>query len=164
MSRPFSRTTDRTSLTRAARALSPDEAGALLAATAADEEHALWVVILLLGLRRSEVCGLRWDNVDLVNRTLSVTHSVQRVDVKLRELPTKTRRSTRTVPLPAMVHHALVAHRAATMPTNEYFPEPVYVFGTKIGTPMEPRNLTRKWVTLADRRGIRKVPLHGLRH
>jgi integrase len=56
--------------------LSPDEAGKLLAATADDEDHALWVVMLLLGLRRSEVCGLRWDNVDLDNRTLSVTHSV----------------------------------------------------------------------------------------
>lgn len=144
--------------------LSPDEAGALLAATADDEDHALWVVMLMLGLRRSEVCGLRWDNVDLDNRTLSVTHSVQRVDGKLRELPTKTRRSTRTVPLPAMVHQALMTHRAATMPSSEYFPEPVYVFGTKIGTPMEPRNLTRKWVTLAERQGIRKVPLHGLRH
>ncbi|ACV76895.1 site-specific integrase [Nakamurella multipartita] len=144
--------------------LSVAEARRLLTATRDDEDHALWVVMLLLGLRRSEVCGLRWDNVDLENRTLSVTHSVQRVDGKLRELPTKTRRSTRTVPLPAMVHQALVTHRAAMMPTSQYLPEPVYVFGTKIGTPMEPRNLTRRWVTLAERQGIRRVPLHALRH
>lgn len=35
-----------------------------------------------------------------------------------------------------MVHQALVTHRAATMPTNDYCPELVYVFGTKIGTRM----------------------------
>ncbi|WP_245544877.1 tyrosine-type recombinase/integrase [Nakamurella multipartita] len=63
-----------------------------------------------------------------------------------------------------MVHQALSAHRAATKPASQYSPEPAYVFGTKIGTPLEPRNLTRKWVTLAERQGIRKVPLHGLRH
>ena len=89
--------------------LSVEEARKLLTATRDDEDHALWVVMLMLGLRRSEVCGLRWDNVDLDNRTLSITHSVQRVDGQLRELPTKTRRSTRTVPLPTMVHEALVA-------------------------------------------------------
>jgi len=45
--------------------------------------------MLMLGLRRSEICGLRWDNVDLDGRTLSVTQSVQRVEGKLTELPTK---------------------------------------------------------------------------
>ena len=47
--------------------------------------------MLLLGLRRCEVCVLPLDNVDLDNRTLSVTHIVQRVDRELRELPTRNR-------------------------------------------------------------------------
>ena len=39
--------------------LSVDEARALLLATENDSNRALWVVMLMLGLRRSEVCGLR---------------------------------------------------------------------------------------------------------
>ncbi|HEY5843929.1 MAG TPA: site-specific integrase, partial [Mycobacterium sp.] len=144
--------------------LSVDEARKLLTATRDDEDHALWVVMLMLGLRRSEVCGLRWDNIDLDNRTLSITHSVQRVDGQLRELPTKTRRSTRTIPLPALARDALAEHRARTLTSRPSAPAQVYVFGTRYGTPMEPRNLTRKWTKLAEREGIRQVPLHGLRH
>ena len=39
-----------------------------------------------------------------------------------------------------------------------------YVFGTRYGTPLEPRNLTRMWTTLCETTGTRRVPLHGLRH
>ena len=80
--------------------------------TKRDDDHAMWTAMLMLGLRRSEICGLRWDNVDLEGTTLSVTQSVQRVDGKLTELPTKTRRSTRTVPLPASAWRALIEHKA----------------------------------------------------
>lgn len=122
-----------------------------------------WWVMQLLGLRRSEVCGLRWDNVDLDNRTLSVTHSVRRADSKLRELPTKTRRSTRTVPLPAVVHQALMSPRGhdADQPV---LPRAGLRVRHHDRPPMTPQNLTRKWVTLAERHGIRKVPLHGPHH
>lgn len=144
--------------------LSVEEARKLLTATRDDDDHALWVVMLMLGLRRSEVCGLRWDNVDLDDRTLSVTQSVQRVDGELRELPTKTRRSTRTIPLPTLAVGALVRHRDRTATSGSAAPGRVYVFGTRYGTPMEPRNLTRKWTKLAEREGIRRVPLHALRH
>jgi len=62
--------------------LSVDEARTLLTATAEDRHHALWVLMLMLGLRRSEVCGLRWDHVDLTLKTLRITQTVQRVDGK----------------------------------------------------------------------------------
>ena len=137
--------------------LSAEEARSLLAATADDQNHALWTTMLMLGLRRSEICGLRWADIDLDQRTLKVVQSVQRVNGKLRELPTKTRRSTRTVPLPARTYFALMNHREQT--TNE-----TYVFGTSRGTPLEPRNLTRSWTQLCEAYGMRKVPLHGLRH
>lgn len=142
--------------------LSVAEARKLLSATKGDDDHAMWTVMLMLGLRRSEICGLRWDNVDLDGRTLSVTQSVQRVEGKLTELPTKTRRSTRTVPLPAGAHRALVEHRARRQAKDG--PDQVYVFGTKVGTALEPRNLTRRWTKLCKDVGIRPVPLHTLRH
>lgn len=73
--------------------------------------YALWVTVLMLGLRRSEVCGLHWPDVDLDKGTLRITRGLQRTGGALQELPTKTRRSRRTVPLPAFVVQVLAEHR-----------------------------------------------------
>ena len=120
--------------------------------------------MLMLGLRRSEICGLRWEHVDLEKKTLKVSQSVQRVEGKLRELPTKTRRSTRTVPLPARVVSALKTHREQAESTTKGGLAEGFVFGTRNGTALEPRNLTRSWTRLCEAQDMRRVPLHGLRH
>ena len=79
---------------------SPDEARRFMAAVEDHRLYALWVVLIMLGLRRSEACGLHWSDVDLDAGTLRVERGLQRAGGELRELPTKTRRSNRTVPLP----------------------------------------------------------------
>jgi integrase len=145
------------------------EARTLLDVTAEDPRHALWVLLIMLGVRRSEACGLRWEHVDFAERTLRIVQSVQRVDGKLRELPTKTRRSTRTVPLPARVLQALAEHHRRLQELHgegpgRPWPPAGYVFGYRHGTPLEPRNLTRMWTELCELHGVRKVKLHGLRH
>jgi integrase len=144
--------------------LSVEEARVLLGAVTQDRHQALWVIMLMLGLRRSEVCGLRWEHVDLTKQTLRIAQSVQRVDGKLQQLPTKTRRSNRTVPLPAKVVAALRAHEEASGSSQDGIEREGFVFATRNGTPLEPRNLTRMWTELCERHGMRHVPLHTLRH
>lgn len=148
--------------------LTVDEARKLLDVTTDDTRHALWVLLVMLGLRRSEVCGLRWEHVDFDARTLRIVQTVQRVDGKLRELPTKTRRSTRTVPLPARALYALAEHHRRLQELHGQvgrpWPPDGFVFGYRHGTALEPRNLTRLWTDLCRAHGVRKVPLHGLRH
>lgn len=72
---------------------------------------ALWATVLLLGLRRFEVCGLHWSDVDLDKGTVRITRGLQRTGGELRELPTKTKRSNRTVPLLPFLVQALSDHR-----------------------------------------------------
>jgi integrase len=148
--------------------LTVDEARMLLDATTNDPRHALWVLLLMLGLRRSEVCGLRWEHVDFEARTLRIAQSVQRADGKLRELPPKTRRSNRTVPLPDRPLYALADHHRRLQELHGEHGRPwrpdAFVFGYRHGTALEPRNLTRLWTELCEKQGIRKVQLHGLRH
>ncbi len=149
--------------------LSAEEARELLAATCDQPHDALWALLVLLGLRRSEACALTWGDVNFSAGTLRITKSVQRVDGQLRELPTKTRRSNRTVPLPARCLHALAEHHRRLQEVHAAGPgqpwQPTgYVFGTRWGTPLEPRNLSRMFGKLCDDDGIRRVPLHGLRH
>jgi len=145
------------------------EARKLLAAVAGQPHDALWSVLLMLGLRRSELCGLRWDDLDFAARTLRISRSVQRVDGQLRELPTKTRRSNRTVPLPPRCLYALAEHHRRLQEQHGHgpgqpWPPTGYVFATRAGTPLEPRNLSRMFGQLCDEHGIRRVPLHALRH
>jgi integrase len=71
---------------------------------------ALWTVLLMRGLRRSEACALAWDDLDFANRTLRISKSLHRVDGHLQAMPTKTRPSNRTLPLPARCAYALAEH------------------------------------------------------
>ena len=149
--------------------LTADEAVHLLKEVEGDRLAALWTLLVMLGLRRSEACGLRWEHVDFEAGTLRIIQTVQRVEGKLQELPTKTRRSNRTVPLPTRCRYILAEHHRrlqedrAMEPGVPWRPSG-YVFGTPWGTPMEPRNLTRSWERLCKRLEIRAVPLHALRH
>jgi integrase len=79
--------------------LTADEATHLLKKVQDTPRGALWTVMVMLGLRRSEACGLRWEHVDFERRTLRIAQTVHRVDGGLQVLGTKTRRSNRTVPL-----------------------------------------------------------------
>jgi integrase len=93
--------------------LAPDEARTLLAAAADDRLYAVYVLALVLGMRRGEILGLRWSAVDLDRATLRVQASLQRVGPQLVLTSPKTKRSRRTIPLPQAVVKVLDAHRDA---------------------------------------------------
>ncbi|HVL83208.1 MAG TPA: site-specific integrase [Pseudonocardia sp.] len=130
--------------------------------------YALWVLVLMLGLRRSEACGLHWSDVDLDNRSVRIVRGLQRVNGELTELPTKTRRSNRTVPLPALCVDALKQHRdrqaEERATARRGWIDTPYVFTSSVGTPLEPRTLTRTFHALCARHRMRRVRLHDLRH
>jgi integrase len=108
--------------------------------------HALFVVLALLDMRRSEALGLRWEDVDLDQGGLRVRRSLHRIGGKLTVLPTRTQQSGRTVPLPAMVTRALRDHQARQdrerTALSARWPNLGYVFTTPIGTQVDPRNRT----------------------
>lgn len=91
--------------------LTVDEARLLLKVAREDRQFALYVVTLLLGLRRSEALGLRWEDVDLDKGVLRIRQTLHRAQGELRFLPTKTVRSHRSVPLPGSVLEALREHQ-----------------------------------------------------
>lgn len=125
-------------------------------------------VFALLGLRRSEVLGLKWEDVDLEDGVLRVRRSVQRVEKGLVEMPTKTARSRRSLPLPGIVVELLrrQADQQAKwrVDAGGAYAELGYVFTTPIGTPMDPRNCTRVVQKACVAAGLRKVRLHDFRH
>ena len=81
------------------RALTPVEAASLLGKLKGDRLESVFLIALSTGLRRGEVLGLRWQDVDLTARQLFVRQAVQRVDGRLQMVGPKTHRSTRPIPL-----------------------------------------------------------------
>jgi integrase len=94
------------------RALTPEEARNLLRVVVGDRLEAVFVLALSTGLRRGELLGLRWADVDLDGGALFVRRALQRVDGALRFVAPKAHRSARPVPLPAVAAEATRAHRS----------------------------------------------------
>jgi len=138
---------------REVNALTADEVKAMLSVSAreANRLHALWVTAVYLGLRQSEVLGLRWANVK--DGTLTVDRQMQRVDGRLQLTAPKTASSVRTLTLPASVSSALAEHKARQDEERRgnHWIEHGLVFATQIGTPIDPRNLIREWHALTRR-------------
>ncbi|WP_368860225.1 site-specific integrase [Streptomyces sp. M2CJ-2] len=89
----------------------PLPAKKLLAEVHDDRLSAVYVLALYLGLRRGELLGLHWSDVDLNGGSLEIRTALQRVDGALTLTAPKTRRSERPVPLPAVCVDALRRHR-----------------------------------------------------
>jgi len=148
-------------------ALTLDEVRLLLKAGREDRLFALYVVALLMGLRRSELVGLRWDDIDLEKGLLRVRQTLQRVDGQLQVFPSKSQRSRRTVPLPETVVGAPAEHRDRQQreaETAAAWQDSGYVFVSRVGTPVDPDNFSRMFASLCERAGVRRVRLHDLRH
>jgi integrase len=150
------------------RGLSVEQARTLLVEARSDRLSALYVLAVYLGLRRGELLGLRWRDIDLEDGTLQVRHTLQRVDGDLQFLPPKTRSSQRTVPLPAPCLDALRTHRVEQgkerLAAGPRWVDEDMVFSTRIGTPIEPDNLRRSWYRVRTVLGDPPPRLHDLRH
>jgi integrase len=145
-----------------------DEAKRFLKAARDDRWYALYSVALALGLRRGEALALRWVDVDLVDNVLRVRRSLQRTGGQLRLGPVKTDGSERAVALPAGLVDVLRGHRALQRTeraaAGDRWQDHGLLFTTKIGTPIEPRNINRHFDQLCERAGVRRLRVHDLRH
>ncbi|WP_322751053.1 MULTISPECIES: site-specific integrase [unclassified Frankia] len=150
------------------RGLTVDQARALLDAAEGNRLRTLVVMALFLGLRRGELLGLQWSDIDMTRGTLTVNQTLQRIGGALRLVPPKTETSERTLPLLGIVTDALEQHRKAQdaerMAAGERWQESGHIFTTKIGTVIEPGNLRRTWEPLRRAAGLDGVVFHGLRH
>jgi integrase len=145
------------------------EARAFLATTRAHRLYALFVVALGLGLRRGELLGLRWMDVDFATGQLRVWQTLQRVKGDgVVYGPPKSRRSRRVLTMPGVVASALRQHRkrqgAERVDAGQAWTDTGLVFTTATGRHVEPRNLNTVFGRLVARAGVRPIRLHDLRH
>ncbi|UYB40607.1 site-specific integrase [Streptomyces sp. Je 1-4] len=144
-----------------------DETLTFLEEARRDPLYAAFVLAIAMGLRRGEVLGLRWSDVDLDGRVIRISNQVQRIGGELYQDTTKTGK-IRPVPLPLIClaalrwHRLRQAHEAEKRGTKL---DPAgLVFTTRSGRPIEPRNLNRSFSRLTASAGLRPIRLHDARH
>jgi integrase len=145
------------------------EARQFLHAASSDRLHALYELALRTGLRKGELLGLHWDDLDLNTGTAAIHRSLQHTRTGgLTVLQTKTRASERRIVLPTECIDSLKIHREqqeeARRAAGMDWSDKGLVFTTPTGSPLEPANLTRSFSRLLNRAGLRRIRFHDLRH
>ncbi|WP_235457870.1 site-specific integrase [Streptomyces olivochromogenes] len=134
-----------------------------------DYLYGAYVLILVLGLRKGEVLGLTWSDVNLDTGELRIQHQLQRVRRRLLHTDTaKTEASEAVLPLPDICMAALrlrqKEQQAAKERAKDLWTESDLVFTTRYGTPVEPRNFTREFDRRCERADVRRIRVHDTRH
>jgi len=139
-----------------------EDARRLVGVIRGDRFEALWVCALTLGLRKGELLGLRWSDIDFGDATLTVRQALQRVGGHLVLVEPKSARSRRVVPVPPPTLAALRAYRmrqkAAQLAAGPAWRDTGLVFTTHLGGPLEPRNVNRSWYAIRSRAGLTGCP------
>ena len=144
--------------------LRPLEVKRFMAAARRDKNGALWMVLIGTGIRLGEALGLRWQDLDLADRTMRVSGSVRQVrqlvrtpgEKRLQRVEPKTKSGWRTLALAPTVAAALTKRKAevAEQPRNVES----YVFTSSNGTLLDPRNVDRLFHAFLESAGFTPYP------
>lgn len=138
----------------------------MLSAAHGDRLEALYVLAIHTGLRRSEILGLKWTDVNTEAEILSVQRSL---DTEGTFNPPKRNKSRRTVKLTGQAAEALKSHRARQneerLRLGSLWEDHGLVFPNRVGKPMNADNLYhREFRPLLKKAGLSGFTFHSLRH
>ena len=117
----------------------------------------MYYIELATGLRRGELLGLKWRDIDLEHGSLRVQRQIARIDGEIVEAPLKTKNAYRTLPLSADAIDVLKAQRKKCGNSQYVFPSPT-------GGPISPDSVLHMLHRVLKRAGLPKVRFHDLRH
>jgi integrase len=148
----------------------PDDVRTFLQRAAQHRLGPLFEVAVLTGLRRGELTGLRWSDVDLVARKIVVRRNRVTVDGRISEQSTKTKAGLRQVTLSDAAVASLLAWQLrqgqeAEQAGDAWQNAGRYVFTNELGKALDPAYVTRLFQRIR-RQGepLPELSLHGLRH
>jgi len=150
--------------------LQPDQAAALLQRLRGKPLYLLASLALGTGLRRNEILGLRWQDVDLGARRLTIEQSLEQTAAHgIRVKGPKTKHGRRTISLPAHLVVELRQHRREQQEQRLGIglgkaPDSAPVFATVDGGHLSPNAITKAWPVAMAAIGMPAVTLHSLRH
>lgn len=119
--------------------------------------YELYYLDLATGLRRGELLGLKWTDVDLVRGVLKIQQAISRQNGKVVEAPLKTKNAYRTLPLSADAISVLKMQKNKVGSSEWLFPSPT-------GGPMSPDSVLHMLHRVLKRAGLPRIRFHDLRH
>ncbi|HWD96533.1 MAG TPA: tyrosine-type recombinase/integrase, partial [Acidimicrobiales bacterium] len=153
---------------REGRTLTYEQARRLLKELEGHRHEALYSLMLSTGLRRGEALGLQWRDFDEESRTITVRRQLKREGGSLVTADTKTARSRRSVNIPLGLQDLIMRHQKRQEEERyvqeELWSDTGFIFTTRFGTPIDPRNLNREFATICKQAGLEHWHPHELRH
>ena len=142
---------------REMQTLSADQLAAFLLEARHSGVFEMYYIELATGLRRGELLGLKWEDIDFTAQTLRVRRQVGRINGEVREAPLKTKNAYRTISLGTDAVGILKQQR-------EKQPGSSYVFPGPAGGPIAPDSVLHMLHRVLDRAGLPEIRFHDLRH
>ena len=119
--------------------------------------YELYYLDLATGLRRGELLGLKWTDIDLDRGVLKIQRAISRQNGKVVEAPLKTKNAYRTLPLSADAISVLKMQKCRVGNSEWVFPSPT-------GGPMSPDSVLHMLQRVLKRAGLPRIRFHDLRH
>lgn len=147
---------------------STEQLKALFAALEEDPMLPIVKITALYGLRRSELLGLQWDSIDFAARTMTIRHTVAKVQTVVAKDKTKNASSHRIFPLTdetLEIFKAIKKEEAQNRASfGKAYEENAYVFKWPDGRPYSPDYITHKFSKLLKQHNLPHIRFHELRH
>ena len=139
------------------RTLTTDQLNAFFREAKASGVLELYYLDLATGLRRGELLGLRWEDIDWQHRELHIRRQLARVGGKVTEAPLKTKNAYRTLPLGEDTIGILAQQKEKVGTSPWVFPGPA-------GGPLSPDSVLHMLHRVLERAGLPRLRFHDLRH
>lgn len=126
----------------------------------------IWYLLATTPLRRGELCGLRWSDVDLVEGFVTIRSTRLEVHGEIYEDTPKSAKGRRRLAIDTGAVIGLAALRNAQEEAAHVLGGIAsdFVVSDLEGRPLKPESVTRKFLWAAKRAGLKKIRLHSLRH
>ena len=143
--------------TKEMKTLTADQLSAFFREARDSGVYELYYLDLATGLRRGELLGLRWTDVDFQHGILKIQRAISRQNGKVVEAPLKTKNAYRTLPLSADAISVLKIQKCKVGNSEWVFPSPT-------GGPMSPDSVLHMLHRVLKRAGLPRIRFHDLRH
>ncbi len=143
---------------REMQVLTPAEIERFLARAREEGYYELFLLELSTGMRRGEILGLKWTDLNLADGSLRISRQVVTAGNELIVQQPKTKSSIRTILLPPYMVEVL-AEMKEKKTCDWMFPSPV-----KEGEPRNPTSLLHRFKLILQRSGCKDIRFHDLRH